>query len=177
LGIGLAAVWAALILLERKTPGSTAPLAIGIVGAGAGVTIMYSGYASGGLVGFPLGAAVIGASLAAMLMPKPAQLQGVVGLGVVGVFSLLLSAHFFSELNRTYAVLLFFGLLLCWLPEVPAKIKGVSRLAVAAIPVILIVFLAKARFTEIESAKNPKTKEQHSNGIVITDDDYSSFGK
>src|SRR5436190_10394904 len=56
LALAMASVWAALLVLDRRTPGRSLPLAVSLACAGAAVTVMLSGYASGGQLGLPLAA-------------------------------------------------------------------------------------------------------------------------
>ena len=86
---------------------------------GASVSIMLSAYLSGGQAGLPLSAAVLGASLAAMVLPDASRSEAPIGLAVVGLSSLLIIGRFFGDLRTDHAVLLFAAPLLAWLPELP----------------------------------------------------------
>src|SRR5258708_2074491 len=57
LATALACVWALLALLMGRAPGRSAPLPVAVASAGAAITIMLSGYASGGQPGLALAAA------------------------------------------------------------------------------------------------------------------------
>ena len=67
--------------------------------AGAALAVMLSGYASGGQVGLPLAAAILGAAAAAMVLPRTLKVAGPPGVAVVGLFSLLVIGRFFGELT------------------------------------------------------------------------------
>src|SRR5262245_14757812 len=88
LATALAAVWGALVPLARRPPGRSVLVVLALAGAGAGVTVMYSGYFTGGLLGLPLAAALAGACLASLALPEPQDPAAAVGVGVVGLFAL-----------------------------------------------------------------------------------------
>jgi len=158
LGAALAVVWTALALLVRRAPGRSVPLAVALSCAGAAVTIMLSGSASGGQLGLPLAAAVAGGVVASLVLGKPPDLNGVLGLSVVGLFALLVAGHFFGSLSAGHAVVLFFGPLLCWLPELPARFRGLARLAWAVVPVAVVLALARLKFVESSTQTSPASK-------------------
>src|SRR5207244_12038344 len=111
--------WALLSRLGRAEAGSAALPALALAAGGAGVTVMLSGYASGGQLGLLLAAALAPAALAAFVFPRSAALRGALGVGVVGLFGLLIVGRYFAGLTSTNAALLFFAPLIGWLPEIP----------------------------------------------------------
>lgn len=192
---GLAAtltlVWAALAWLANRTPahGTATPrggerrmrevsvlLAVAFACAAAGVTVMYSGYASGGQPGLPLGAALAGVAVASLVLSGPPDVNGVLGPGLVGLFALLVVGHFFAVLTVRNAALLFFAPLLCWLPELPAVrglrpwALGFLRVVLTAVPVAVAVALAQQKFVKDSAQPAPVPGE-------VTADDYMNFGK
>jgi hypothetical protein len=170
-GGALAVVWGLLGLLARRTQGHAVSLAVALACFGAGLTMMLSGYATGGPMGFALGAALVGAVIASLLLSGPADPVGVLAIGVVGLFALLVSGHFFSELLLLNAALLFFGPLLCWLPELPPRLRGVGRILLAAVPIALAVLLAQQKFAATMDQITPGTDDPSSR-------DYSKeYGK
>jgi hypothetical protein len=170
----LAGTWAALSFLTP--PGRAVPLAVALACAGTGVTIMLSGYATGGQMGLPLAAAVAGATIASLALSGRPGLQGVLGLGVVGLFALLVVGRFFGELTTGNAALLFFAPLLCWLPELPyvRRLRPWSRSGLrvlcTALPVILVLALAQQKFAADSTKTSPGSKEPSLQ-------DYMDFGK
>src|SRR5262249_20153960 len=60
LAAALLAVWALMALLMRRSPGRSVPLALALTCAGTGAVVGYSGYATAGLSGLALGAALLG---------------------------------------------------------------------------------------------------------------------
>src|SRR5439155_22315983 len=115
----LAATWALLSLLLARSSAWSVPATLALVAACAAVTIMLSGYASGGQLGFPLAAALGGAAVASLVIGKNPDLRGVLGVGLVTLFALLLAGRFFGKLTTMNAVLLLAAPLLGWLPESP----------------------------------------------------------
>jgi hypothetical protein len=187
----LAVVWACLAWLASRSPASaTAPprggegrtralsvlLAVALACAGAGVTVMYSGYASGGQLGLPLAAALGGVAVASLILSRPPDANGVLGPGLIGLFALLVSGHFFGTLTTSNAALLFLAPLLCWLPELPYVRRlrpwqrGFLRVVLTAVPVAIALTLAHRKFVE-DSAKTAPGPNQ---GSV---EDYMNFGK
>jgi hypothetical protein len=176
LALALLLVWAALSLLMRRVPGRSVPLAASIATGGTAVIMMLSGYASGGQIGLPLAAALGGAAVGGLLLAGPPDLRGVLGVGLVGLFSLLVMGRFFAELNTRHAALLFFGLLLCWLPELffssrsLPRLRGVLRVALAAAPVVVAAVFAYQEFAKASASTSPDSPEPSAA-------DYEAFGK
>ena len=82
---------------------------------------MLTGYASGGMLGVPLAAAV---AAAALVGPASRDNDGAIGPGLVGLFALVLVGRFFGNMPSMLACMLLAAPLLAWLPELP----GVRRL-------------------------------------------------
>ena len=162
LAAALAVVWIALVVLERRTQGCSVPLALALACAGASATVMLSGYATGGQLGLPLAAALAGAMAASLALSGTADRSGVIGMAVVGLFSLLVVGRFFGSLSTTNAALLFGAPLLCWLPELPPRCRGLVRVLWAAVPVALALTLARSKFVEDENRPSPGTKQPSS---------------
>jgi hypothetical protein len=171
----LAGTWAALAYLAP--PGRSVQLAVALACAGAAVTVMLSGYATGGQIGLPLAAAVAGATLASVALAGRLDLQAVLGMGVVGLFAVVVMGRFFGQLTTGNAVLLFFSPLLCWLPEVP-YVRGFLRpwgrnclrVALSAVPVAIALIVAQQKFVEDSTRNSPGSKEPSLQ-------DYMDFGK
>jgi hypothetical protein len=178
LGAALAAVWALLVLLAQRTPGRSTPSALALTCAGAGMTIMLSGYTTGGQVGLVLAGALAGATLASLAVAGPPQFAGVLGLGVVGLFSLLVIGRFLGQLTTAHAVLLFAAPLLCWLPEPPYSrrlrpwLLGLARVALVAIPVVTVGVQAQQKFLA-DSGTTPGKADAPEPSIQ----DYMDFGR
>ena len=101
------AVWALLSLLARRAPGPSLPVCLAVASAGAAVTVMLSGYATGGQVGLPLAAAIIGATAAMLVLTRTSRGTGPLGVPIIGLFSLLVIGRFFGELTSAHAIVLF----------------------------------------------------------------------
>jgi hypothetical protein len=175
LGLMLTAVWAALALLARRAPGRSLPLALAAACGGAGITAMYSSYLTGGQLGLPLAAALAGAALASPALKPPFQGASAIGVGTVGLFSLLIMGHFFGDLTTPHALLLLGAPLLCWLPEFPyacrlaPKVRGVLRVLLVAVPVSLAVVQAQQ--------PPPADDRTPSSPTEPTPDDYKNSGQ
>ncbi len=171
----LAAVWVLLALLRSRTPGPAVTLALAMSCAAAGVAVMLSGYLSGGKPGLALGAALAGVALASMFLPAEAKAGRSIGVGVVGLFGVLLAGRFFGTLTTGPALCLFLAPLLAWIPECPGvrkfgpRVRAVAGLVFVAIPLILVILSAHGKFTD------DSTKTSTPEGPSI--EDYQSFGK
>jgi hypothetical protein len=166
----LATVWILLAALARRAPGRSIPLVVALACLGAGITMMLSGYATGGPLAFALAAALTGAVAASLMLSGPPDAIGLLSVGVVGLFALLASGRFFSELVLLNAALLFFGPLLCWLVELPPRFSGIGKLLLAAVPIGLAVLLAQQKF--VESSKKTTSGSEDPYGRVSPEIDY-----
>jgi hypothetical protein len=191
LAVGLLGVWGLLALLARRTcrssnhdagerepraGGRSIALAVAVACAGAAVTVMLSGYASGGQLGLPLAAALAGVLLASLALSYPPNVEGILSLGVVGLFAVLLIGRFFGTLTDGNAALLFFGLLLCWVPEAKyirrlgPRPRSVLRVVAVALPVFAALTLAQQKFAGDSTKIAPDSREPSLQ-------DYEAFGK
>jgi len=76
------------------------------------------------------------------------------GIGIVGLFSLLAISHFFAKLSLLHAVLLLGAPLLGWLPELPyarrlwPRLRGLMRVLLVGALVAFVVWMAQRQFAE-----------------------------
>lgn len=151
-GAALAIAWTLLLWLARRAPGISIPLAIAQAGLCAGAVIMLAGYLTGGAAALPLAAALAGVAVASRLIGERHEMQGAIGIGIVGLFSLLFIGRFFGGLSTLSALGMFLAPLLCWATEIPALrtrkpwLVGSLRLALVAIPLIAVFVVAKREF-------------------------------
>jgi hypothetical protein len=138
---------------------------------------MLSGYSTGGQVGLALAGALAGAVIASLALGARPDLSGVLGLGVVGLFALLVLGRFFGELASSNAALLFFAPLLGWLPELPyirrlgPRLRGLARVVLAAAPVVVALLLAQQKF--VEDSRAPSSSGSREPSMQ----DYMDYGK
>jgi hypothetical protein len=148
----LIAAWLALGRLAARSPSRALPSVLAITTGAAGITIMLSGYSTGGQMGVPLSAALAAAALASFLFAGPIEWRGAVGVGVVMLFALLVLGRFFGSLTTLHAVLLFIAPLLAWTSELPLIKKlrswqrGAIQLFVVAMLLTVVVFRAQRQF-------------------------------
>jgi hypothetical protein len=175
LGGALAAVWTLLWLRETWSPEQTGLVSLALTCIGAAVTVMYSGYATGGQLGIPLAGALLGVAVASQVVSKPPSLTGAVGIGIVGLFALLVVGRFFAVLTTTHAILLLTAPLLCWLTEIPSVRKwpawerGLLAVALVSVPLAVAVIQAQQKF--VEDSHAPSQPGEPSS------QDYQDFGK
>ncbi len=157
-GLLLAGTWGLLLLLSLRSEGISIPLALGLTTQCAGLTVMLAGYLKGGATAFPLAATIVATAIAAKLITMrsgiPAKLgsPAIIGIGVIGLFGVLLIGRFFGRLSTGCALALLLIPLLCWTAEVPFLrhrkpwLVGSLRLALVAIPLVVVLAGAKRDF-------------------------------
>jgi hypothetical protein len=177
LAVALGLVWAALGLLSRRSAGRSVPLVVALAATGGAGAVMLSGYASGGQLGLPLGAALVGVTIASLVLPTPPALNGVTGIGVVGLFALLVVGRFFGSLPTVPALLLFLAPLLCWLTELPPRFRSLARLGLAGVPVGIALLLVVQNFIRDSEPASPESKDPASEVTQPTIQDYLDFRK
>jgi hypothetical protein len=158
LAAALAALWELLALLQARTVDRPASAALALTILAAAVTVMLSGYYQGGLMGMPLAGAGVGATLASFMAPARPNTNCPPGVGVISLFTVLMIGRFFGDLPTDLAMCLLFAPLLAWVPEAPGlrrlrpSLRGAMRLVLVAVPLVLIVAKALARFNETSAA-------------------------
>jgi hypothetical protein len=135
--------------------GRVIPLALALAIAGSALTIMLSGSLTTGQPALALAAALVGATIASLLLPAAVATTASLGVALVIWFGLLVSGRFFAELTMARAATLFFAPLLCWLPELlPAVrrrrpwVRAATCLLLVAIPIAIVVFQAQRQFAK-----------------------------
>jgi hypothetical protein len=173
----LAVVWIGLSVLERRAPGSSVPVSLAVASAASAVTVMLSGYATGGQIGLPLAAALVGATAAGLVLPQARGAAKPVGVAIVLLFSLLVIGRFFGELTSTHAVLLLCSPLLGWLLELPylSRLPGWARGLgrVFLVSALAVVVLVQAQGAFNRNMQPPSGASSHEPTI----DDYLNYGK
>ena len=151
-GAALALVWGLSSWLASRTPGVLIPLALCEASLAGGAAIMLAGYLAGGEAALVLAAALAGAAIAASVVGARTAAQGLVSLGIVGLFGELFVGRFFGRLSTSAALTVLFAPLLSWATEAPLLrnrqpwLKGVIGLALAAIPLAVVLAAAKFHF-------------------------------
>jgi hypothetical protein len=163
--------WVLLVLLARRSPGASLPIALALAVGGASMAVMLSAYLAGGQAGLPLSAAILGASLVALAMRDASRSVAPIGVAVVGLSSLLVIGRFFGELRTEHAVLLFAAPLLAWIPEFPRLRRlppwghGLLRVVLVGLVVSGVVadatrrFLANSRPSAAPGTKEPSLQD------------------
>jgi hypothetical protein len=171
-----AMVWVLLVLLDRRAPGIATVAGLALTVGGSALTIMLSGYATGGQAGLPLSAALLGGSAVALVLPGAARQTAPIGVAVVGLFSLLVIGRFFGELRTDHALLLFAAPLLAWLPELPRlrqlppRGRGLARVLLVGVLVAAVLGDAARRFAAESGPTAPGSKEP-------SIEDYMDYGR
>jgi hypothetical protein len=150
----LAATWGLLALLQACAPERSTSPALVLTLLATALTVMLSGYYRGGLMALPLAGAVAGATLASFTAPAERGTDGCLGVGVVGLFSVLLIGCYFGSLPMASALCLLCAPLLAWVGEAPGVrrlwpiLRAAARLGLVAVPLVLVVTMAILQFLE-----------------------------
>jgi len=157
-GVLIAALWSLLAWLHSRSPGVSIPLALSLTVQCAGITVMLAGYIKGGAAAFPLAATLTTTTGVVWLFKKRYEDSnyicefGIIGIGVVGLSSLLIIGRFFGGLSTYSALTIQLAPLLCWATEIPYLrhrnrwIVDLIRLLLVAIPLLWILAEAKSHF-------------------------------
>ena len=136
------------------------PFALAIAASGAGVTIMMSGYLTGGELALPLAGAIGGAAVASLLLRMLKCNSGMVGVGVLALFAVIVLGRFFGNLTMIHGTILLAAPLLGCVPRfLPRKLTSVwlraaLSLGLAVIPVAIVVADAREKFVQESAAKS-----------------------
>jgi hypothetical protein len=151
----LASVWLLLSWLQARTAQQAVSLSLTLSCLAAGLTVMLSGSLTSGLVALPMAGALAGATLASFFVPAAPGTNRCLGIGLVGLFSVLVSGRFFAALPTSSAIYLLLAPLLAWLPECPGVrklhpgIRAVLAVSLVMIPLVIVVLNAKKKFDEM----------------------------
>ena len=163
-GLGLTLVWGLLSWLAKRSGGLSIAFALCLAIQCSGVAVMLGGYIKGGAAAIPFVAALMGASLAlrAVTTYTPHRVKidhadsyvaaGIVGVGVVSLFSLLFIGRFFGEISTGPAITMLLAPLLCWTTELPLLrnrkpwLVASLRLVMVAITLLFVLIAAKQKF-------------------------------
>ena len=154
----LAASWGLLSWLSQRSPGVSIPFALHLSTLCAGLCVMMGGYIKGGAAAVPLAATLAATAIGARLITKRTGASAnfgalaILGIGVVGLFGLLFIGLFFGRISTGSALTMLLAPLLCWTTETPLLrhrkpwLVGSLRLALVAIPLMVVLALAKSNF-------------------------------
>jgi hypothetical protein len=167
------ALWAGLAGLNWVAPGRSVLVSLALTCGGAAAVISHSRYASAGLLALPLAAGLLGAAAGSLVLRALPGTVHALGVGVVGLFGLLVMGRYIAELTTTHALMLLGAPLLGWLPELPYVrrlppwVRGVLRVVLTAVPVAIAV--VQAAHPVAEDAPSTPT------GDEPTREDYENF--
>ena len=164
LTLAVVAVWWAIVTLGRRTADFSLPLCLAIACCGTGLTVMLSGYMSGGQLGLPFAAALVGAALSTLALAKPLELSGILGISTIMNFGLLVAGHFFGELTNIHAGLLLVSPLAAWLPEllprsISSVVRGWLRVLLVSVAVGGVVASAGLKFAASSQPRPDRSRE------------------
>jgi hypothetical protein len=171
----LATVWSLIAVLTYRSPGTNHAVCLAMTSAGAAVTVMLSGYATGGQDGLSLAAALAGAATITAVFGWSARGALPLGVAIIGLYALLVVGRFFGELRSTHGILLLASPLLGWLAELP----GLRRLPKWARNLSRVLFVGTlVSGVVIHTAMNLSDKPASaSESNEPSAEDYSNFGR
>ena len=150
--------WVVLASLAKRDAPSSVVASLSLSIMTAGISIMLAGYIKGGVAAFPIAASVLGVvTISQFVRPDEyffyrQRLHGVVGPGIVALFSLLWIGYFFGQLPAIDSVVIFLAPMLCWVSEfsffrgLNGRLKFSLRLTVVTIPLLTQLLIAKLAF-------------------------------
>lgn len=145
LGVALTGAWWSLTRGQDRW----APMSLAVACLGGGVTIMLSGYETGGKLTLVVGATLVAVVLASFLLSGPIRSNGGVGVAVVLFAALLIAGRFFGSLTTLNAVILFAAPLLSGpvglLPFRP-WVRGTLRVLIVTVPLAFVCWQAVQAF-------------------------------
>jgi len=151
----LAGVWSLLLWLSRRAPGLSIPLTISLATLSAGVTVMMAGYLKGAAAALPLAATLAATAGVSPLVVKRADNSAFIGVGTIGLFSLLLIGRCFGRITTGSAVAIMAAPLLCWVTELPFLrhrpiwLVESLRLMFVALLLAVVLMIAKCEFDRV----------------------------
>ncbi|HET6882384.1 MAG TPA: hypothetical protein VFI31_19620, partial [Pirellulales bacterium] len=152
-GVLLFAEWVLLTKLSRRSGGISVSLSVAAAVLCGGVAVMFAGYVAGGLAALPLSVALCGCVVMSGWLNGGDDLcEGILTIGVVGLFGLLYVGRFFGQLSTERAVVLFLAPLAGWLVELPLFRRQLTwrialcRLVLVGIPLAIVLLFAKRDF-------------------------------
>jgi len=152
-------VWASLCKLQARTSTRSVVGLLAVDALAAAVTVMLSGYYRVGMLGLGLCGALVGTWLAARWGQASASDDGSLGMGVVGVFAVVVLGRFFGTLSNPLAACLLLMPLMGWLPELPRlrqlqpHWRHALRWACVVIPLLAVVIVAQRKFIAASTAR------------------------
>jgi hypothetical protein len=145
-----------LVTLSRRSAGDRSLIAsLCLAQFAAGFAILLGGYIKGGAIVFPLVGSLAATMLASSLVSS-VNMSALIYLGVFELFGVTCIGHFFGRLTAA-AVCLLLAPLLCWITELPRLqqrfpterggwTRGIVRIGFVAIPLAVVLVLAKSDF-------------------------------
>jgi hypothetical protein len=161
--------WAMLSRIQARTSTPAVMWVLALDALAAGATVMLSGYYRAGLLGLGLAAALVGVTLASYIVRPRSTASGSLGMGVIGIFAVVLAGRFFGNLSSGQMACLLLAPALAWMVELPRlralPIAGrnAARLACVAVPLIVVVIAAERKFiatSTMPSRPSPEMPEQ-----------------
>lgn len=169
LGASLACQWELMARFQLRSSRPTVAAVLALALLAAGITVMLSGYYRGGLFALPMAGAMAGATAAAWAqaggmhsrLPKqeapaaasPAGAEPAVGIGIVGLFTVLAIGRFFGSLPDGAMIGLFAAPLLAWtadlapIRKLPPLSRAMVGIVAVMVPLVVIVVRAQIDFT------------------------------
>ena len=156
--IGVLAHMALVSLAHRRSAGRLMPAAMSLALVATSLTVMLSGYASGGQVAMPLAAALIaaaGVSFARIGAPPLGPLM----IAVVVQACLLVTGRYFGSLTTLNAILLLVAPVVCWaLLWLPVAVKVRYVVATLALVALLSTAVWRAQMQFVANSAPPTSQ-------------------
>ncbi len=150
--LSLMMVWLILFRMAESAIAEILPLGLAMCIQASGLAIMLAGYIKGGAAAIPLFTSLAVPVLMLLVMRRQCDIRGLLGIGIVSLFSLLFIGRYFGAVSSTQSVVIFFAPCLAvvsWLPIVRRRKPAVARLlclALISVPLLIVLTQAKSAF-------------------------------
>lgn len=150
--LSLIMVWLLLFRLTESPIAEILPIGLALCIQTGGLTIMLAGYIKGGAAAIPLTTSLAAPILMSLVMRRQYDIRGLLGVGIVSLFSLLFIGRYFGALSTMHGVVIFFAPCLSaisLLPIVRRWKPAVTRLlclALISVPLLIVLLEAKSAF-------------------------------
>jgi len=152
--LGMMSVWLILFRLTESPVAEILPIGLAMCIQTAGLAIMLAGYIRGGAAAIPLSPSLAAPVLTLLVMRRQGDIRGLLGVGIISLFSLLFIGRYFGAISTVHAVVIFVAPCLAAVSLLPIVRRGkpaVARLlclTLISVPLLIVLMQAKSQFDQ-----------------------------
>ncbi len=150
--LGMMSVWLILFRVAESPVAEILPIGLAICIQTSGLAIMLAGYIKGGAAAIPLSTSLAAPVLMLLVLRTQGDIRGLLGIGIISLFSLLFIGRYFGAISTVHAVVIFFAPCVATVSLPPIVRRGkpaVARLlclALISVPLLIVLMQAKSKF-------------------------------